>query len=157
MTLKYHFPYLSSKSFDKIQLISREWRLWDRLLVPILVHRRMQLIMIHHMRNRYLIVPTEITKLCLMWHVHKLQLRNKLDAGVLLRREMMQESVKSMPNTIALCVLVNGYVNNKFFEYLKCLIHWSVFYMIWCTWMSVYHLLVGWFQTIPPWSSSRLF
>jgi hypothetical protein len=38
----------------------------------------------------------------------------------------MQESVKSMPNTIAHCVLVTGYVNNKFFEYLKCLILVSI-------------------------------
>jgi hypothetical protein len=38
------------------------------------------------------------------------------DAGVLLRRERIQKSVKSMPSIIiAHCVLATGYVNLKFF------------------------------------------
>jgi hypothetical protein len=38
-----------------------------------------------------------------------------MDAGVLLRRERIQKSAKSMPTIIAHCVLVTGYVNCKFF------------------------------------------
>jgi hypothetical protein len=38
-----------------------------------------------------------------MWHVHKLQLRNKSDAGVLLRREMMQECKKYAKYYRSLC------------------------------------------------------
>jgi hypothetical protein len=49
-----------------------------------------------------------------------------MDAGVQLRREKMQKSVKSMPSTIAHCVLVTGYVDNMFFileNVLFCLVH----------------------------------